>query len=91
MEDFKNKLKKEGFKFVYEWEDAPGMVYEEHEHQGEVSFYITKGSIEIYLNGRVTKLGAGERFDVPPKSKHSAKVGSDWCVFVVGEMIEGDS
>jgi len=34
---------------------------------------------------------AGERFDVPIGTKHSAVVGPEGCDWVVGEEIEGDS
>jgi quercetin dioxygenase-like cupin family protein len=89
-QDFKQQLKDEGFAHVYEWTDSPGTVYPEHAHKGKVSFYIVEGSVTF--SGGINKtVSVGERFDVPIGVPHSAIVGQEGCVFVVGEEIEGDS
>lgn len=91
MEDFKKKLKKEGFKHVYEWTDSPGTKYPAHAHNGKVSFYVTKGSMTMNLEGKKVTIIAGERMDVPVGMTHSATVGSQGCTFIVGEEIRDDS
>lgn len=91
IERYKEILQKEGFKFIYEWEDKPGVNYTSHAHKGKVAFYIAKGSIEMTMNGKIYELKIGDRMDVPPGVSHVAKVGMDGCIFVVGEEIEGDS
>jgi len=91
------QLEKEGFEHIYEWQDTPGTVYEEHSHEGKVTLFVTEGSIELTLGSadspeRTTiTLRTGDRFDVPPRSPHSALVGPQGVQFVVGEEIEGDS
>ena len=85
------KLKEEGFKHVYEWRDEPHVEYPEHAHEDRVSFYIIEGSLTFRINGETIELNKGDRYDVPPKTNHTAKVGPEGCSFVVGEMIEGDS
>ncbi len=91
MLDFKIKLKKEGFKHVYQWTDEPNTKYSAHAHKGKVSFYVTKGSITMNLEGRKVTISAGERMDVPIGMTHTATVGSQGCTFIVGEEIKGDS
>ncbi len=89
-EDLKNKLTAEGFPIVYEWTDAPGTVYEDHAHQGHVSFYVTRGSV-TFSGGINQTVSAGERIDVPVGVHHTAVVGSEGCEYVVGGEVEGDA
>ncbi len=90
IEEVKHQLISEGFAHVYEWKDEPGTEYSSHAHNGKVTIFVTVGSVTF--SGSIEKVvAAGERFDVPPGVKHSAKVGLDGCEYVVGEEIEGDS
>ncbi len=85
----KKILETEGFPIVYEWHDKPGTVYENHTHQGKVSFYVIEGSVSF--SGGIQKVvSTGERFDVPVGIEHGAKVGENGCQYVVGQEIEGD-
>lgn len=81
----------EGFASVYEWQDAAGTVYEPHAHQGRVSLFVTDGSVTFDFNGQEKEVVAGERFDVPVGIEHSAVVGPQGWIVIVGEEIEGDS
>lgn len=90
-ERFIQKLEKEGFASVYEWQDPAGTVYEPHSHKGKVSLYVTDGSIEFELSGKKKLVVAGQRFDVPVGVEHSAVVGSKGWIVIVGEEVEGDS
>jgi quercetin dioxygenase-like cupin family protein len=85
------QLESEGFPSVYEWQDAPGTVYEEHAHKGKVSLCINDGSITFDFSGKKKELIAPVRFDVPPGVKHSAVVGPQGWIVIIGEEIEGDS
>jgi len=85
------QLEKENWPHIYEWQDKPGKVYEEHSHEGKVVIFITEGSIDFTINGATHTLRTGDRFDVPPQTPHSAMVGPSGCQFVVGEEIDGDS
>ncbi len=84
-------LKQDGYIHIYEWRDAPGTEYAAHAHKGRVSFFIAEGEIEMNIDGKITMVKAGDRMDVPVGVSHTAKVGDDGCVFIVGEEIEGDS
>ena len=85
------KFESEGFQSVYEWQDAAGTVYEEHAHQGKVSLFVTDGSVTFDFAGVKKEVKANERFDVPIGKKHSAIVGPQGWIVIVGEEIEGDS
>ncbi len=85
------KFESEGFQSVYEWEDAPGTVYEAHAHKGKVSLFVTDGSIRFDISGEIKEVRAGERFDVPVGIDHSAVVGPTGWRVVVAEEIERDS
>jgi quercetin dioxygenase-like cupin family protein len=84
-------LEKEGFRYVYEWQDKPGTVYPEHSHRDKVAIFITEGLVDLTIAGTTRTLRTGDRFDVPPGVPHTAKVGPYGCQYVVGEMVEGDS
>ena len=90
-DELKNKLTAEGFPVVYEWVDEPGTLYEKHQHQEKVSFYIIKGQVTFDFDGQIRLIKAGERFDVPPLTFHTAVVGEDGCEYVVGQMNEDDA
>lgn len=83
-------LEKEGFPSVYETQDAPGAIYEEHSHEGKVTLFITEGLFEITLLGETKALIAGDRVDIPKETPYTALVGPQGCQLVVGEMVEGD-
>jgi quercetin dioxygenase-like cupin family protein len=84
-------LEDEGFPFVYEWQDTPGTVYAPHAHTGKVALCITDGSITFDIDGEKKELTAPTRFDVPVGVIHSAVVGPQGALYIVGEMTEGDS
>ena len=85
------KFEEEGFTHVYDWDDAPGTVYEAHAHKGKVSLFVTDGSITFDFEGEKREVKAGERFDVPIGAVHSAVVGPQGWLVVVVEEIKGDS
>ena len=85
------KFEEEDFASIYEWEDAPGTVYEKHAHKGKVSLFVTDGSVTFDISGEIKEVKAGERFDVPVGIMHSAIVGPLGWRVVVGEEIKGDS
>jgi quercetin dioxygenase-like cupin family protein len=88
LEDFQKE-----FLYVYEWTDAPETVYPEHAHKGKVSIYVLNGEVTFFFpqTNETKIISAGQRFDVPVRVSHSAKVGKEGCNYIVGEMIKGDS
>lgn len=90
-ERYIQKFEDEGFASVYEWQDPAGTVYEEHTHAGKVSLFVTDGSITFTIAGKERAVKASERFDVPVGVPHSAVVGPQGWIAIVGEEIDGDS
>jgi quercetin dioxygenase-like cupin family protein len=81
------KFEEEVFASVYEWQDAPGKVYEKHAHKGRVSIFVTDGSITFTIFGESKLVLQNERFDIPSGVEHSAIVGPKGCIFVTGEEV----
>ena len=76
---------------VYEWQDPAGTEYPSHAHNGKVSLFVTDGSITFSIAGEQKEVKAGERLDIPPGVEHSAVVGPQGWIVIVGEEFEGDS
>ena len=85
------QLEKEGWPHIYEWSDLPGTTYPEHSHADKVVIYVTEGSLQLEVQGKIHQLRTGDRFDIPPRTPHTAVAGPAGCQYVVGEMIDGDS
>ena len=85
------QFESEGFANVYEWQDPAGTTYSEHAHKGKVSLFVTDGSITFDFSGDKKEIGQNERFDVPVGALHSAVVGPQGWIVIVGEEIDGDS
>jgi quercetin dioxygenase-like cupin family protein len=84
-ERFIKKLEEEGFDPVYEWQDAPNAVHQEHSHQETHAIIVTDGSITIETNGQKKELTPGQRIDIPAEQKHTAGAGSEGAIYIIGE------
>jgi quercetin dioxygenase-like cupin family protein len=80
------QLLDEGFDDVYVWEDGPNLYYPEHRHPGVSAHIILEGEMTITLDGQEHTYKPGERFDVPAKTGHTARMGPEGCKYLVGEM-----
>jgi quercetin dioxygenase-like cupin family protein len=78
-------LKKESFKRIYAWEDYPGSYYPDHTHEFYSAHVVLDGKIKIRTNDGEFEFVEGDRFDVEKGEKHSAKVGPNGCIYIVGE------
>jgi quercetin dioxygenase-like cupin family protein len=87
----KQQLSQEGFPFIYEWSDEAGAEYPKHAHIGKVFMFILEGGLTLWFDDGEITLKFGDQFDVPVGRNHTAKVGTEGCTYLVGEMIEGDS
>ncbi len=90
-ERYIKKFEDEGFVSVYEHQDPAGTIYPEHCHKGKVSLFVTDGSITFDFSGEKKEIVAPNRFDVPVGVSHSAEVGPQGWIVIVGEVIAGDS
>lgn len=62
---------------VFEFTDGPHAVPDPpHAHPHEQVSYIVEGEITFFLEGRPTRLKAGDLFTVPPNLPHAIQVHS---------------
>jgi len=85
MNEIMEQLVKEGFGGVTTYQDAPGFEYSEHTHEKFAVHVILEGSMVLTDKNGTKELKAGERFDIPAGTTHSAKMGPQGCKYVVGE------
>jgi len=80
-----DELKREGFSLVYVHEDAPNAVYPNHVHESLTAHILLEGEMDVKSNGKTKHYQKGDRFDVPPKEIHSAKIGPEGCKYIIGD------
>ena len=85
------ELEKDGFSYIYEWQDEASTEYPKHSHRGRVTLCLTDGSLTITIGGTVYELVAPRVFEIPVGVPHSAIVGPYGAIYIVGEEYEGDS
>jgi anti-sigma factor ChrR (cupin superfamily) len=91
IEKVKLEFSQRGFPIIYEWFDKPKTVYVQHEHQGNVSFYIIDGGLAMKFGDKELEFLKEDKFDVPIKTQHSAIVDEKGCKYIVGQMIKNDA
>jgi mannose-6-phosphate isomerase-like protein (cupin superfamily) len=71
------RLRDEGLD-VSSWSNGPGDRYDAHEHGYDKVIVVATGSIVFGLPdaGRSVALGAGDRLELPARTRHDATVGS---------------
>ena len=84
-ERYIQKLEREGFDSVYEWQDKPGVFYPEHTHDYSTTIIITDGSLILTIRGKEKVLKAGDRAEIPAGVPHSARAGEKGVIYIVGE------
>jgi quercetin dioxygenase-like cupin family protein len=79
-------LEAEGYS-VYQWQDAPGAFYLNHQHANDQTHWIISGALELTIeNVGVFTIEPGDRDFMPAKTVHSARVVGDGEVaYLIGE------
>ena len=77
-------LRKEGFTHIFAGKEFPNIVYPSHTHPEIAAHIVVEGEMIITVERKRHVLNAGNRFDVPAGIAHSAKMGPNGCVYVVG-------
>ena len=82
-------LEAEGYA-VYQWQDAPGAFYPNHQHANDQTHWIISGALELTIENVGTfTLESGDRDFMPAKTFHSARVVSDKpVVYLIGEKLK---
>ena len=66
------------------WSNGPGYRYDEHEHSYHKVLICAAGSIRFRTSEGDYTLEAGDRLDLPPRTRHSADVGPAGVTCVEG-------
>ena len=82
---YEQKLREEGFSGVFIHRDRPNARYPDHTHRGTTAHIVIEGLITVTSGGNTVTYGPGERFDVPAGAVHSAIIGPEGCLYVIGE------
>ncbi len=83
--EWEKKLREEGFSHIFVWQDGPNAVYPDHTHRGTTAHVILEGEMTVTSQGKTQICKAGDRFDVPAETVHSARMGPVGCRYLVGE------
>jgi quercetin dioxygenase-like cupin family protein len=59
------------------WSNGPGYRYGEHEHPYNKVLFCVEGSITFHTPDGDVLLHPGDRFDLPPHTRHAATVGPE--------------
>jgi quercetin dioxygenase-like cupin family protein len=88
-ESYERQLRAEGFDRLYVWRDGPNAVYPEHTHAVTTAHVVLAGEMTVTAEGRSRRVRAGERFDVPANTIHSARMGPEGCEYLIAEKSSG--
>jgi mannose-6-phosphate isomerase-like protein (cupin superfamily) len=77
-------LEDEGFEVVT-WRDRCNWTYEPHAHEHDESLWVLRGRIVLKVAGEDISLGPGDRLMLPKEVVHTADVGPDGAVYLIGQ------
>lgn len=83
--EWQKKLREEGFVHTFVWQDGPNVHYPDHTHVATTAHIILEGEMAVTSEEKTQRLKAGDRFDVPANTVHSATMGPQGCKYIVGE------
>jgi len=83
--DWEKKLRDEGFRTTYVWQDGPNAFYPDHTHSTVTAHIILEGEMTVTSDGKTQTFAVGDRFDVPAHTVHSARMGPQGCRYLIGE------
>lgn len=82
--ELRRQLEAEGFD-VWSWSDQPDADYQPHTHDHDESLWVVAGEIVFGAEGRVFRLGPGDRLMLPQGTVHTARAGTAGATYLVGE------
>ena len=74
-EQFETAARAAGFDDVLQREWAPGLVLETHRHPFAVKARVARGDFELIEGERVTRLQAGDEFELARDLPHAERYG----------------
>jgi quercetin dioxygenase-like cupin family protein len=84
-EQIKDRMKAERYLQIDIYDDPANEVFPDHDHPGDQLLVVQKGSIAVNMDGKDFFLKPGEEIFFPAKRRHSAQVGAEGCLYIVGE------
>jgi quercetin dioxygenase-like cupin family protein len=87
-DELRRRLEEEGFA-VWAWRDQPGATYVPHSHDEDESIWVVEGRIAFGVGGSEYPLGAGDRLMLPKGTVHTAEVGAEGALYLVGQRRAG--
>ena len=84
-QELEEQLIDEGFSGIFVHRDSPHAHYPDHTHSGITVHIVLEGEITVTSEGQTITYKTGDRFDVPSGEVHSAKIGPDGCLYMIGE------
>jgi mannose-6-phosphate isomerase-like protein (cupin superfamily) len=84
IHDLRKQFFGEGFTHTYVWEDGPGVFYADHTHATATAHIILDGEMTVTSQRKTETYKAGDRFDVPARTVHSARMGPQRCRYLIG-------
>ena len=85
VQELEEQLIDEGFSGIFVHRDSPHAHYPDHTHSGITVHIVLEGEITVTSEGQTITYKTGDRFDVPSGEVHSAKIGPDGCLYMIGE------
>ncbi len=84
-ETIKERMLREGFSDINEYDDPANEVFPDHDHPGDQLLVVLRGSISITMEGTTSTLKPGDEMFFPAKVRHSAQIGPEGCLYLDGE------
>jgi mannose-6-phosphate isomerase-like protein (cupin superfamily) len=78
-DDAISAFRDEGCSVPRAWGNGPGDTYAPHEHGYHKVLFCLEGSIAFHTDDGDVAMGAGDRLDLDPGTRHGATVGPDGC------------
>ena len=85
VHEITTRLQRLGYADIHEYDDLAHEEFPDHAHDGDQLLVVVRGDMEVTMDGQVSKLMPNDEMYFPAKKVHSAKVGADGCLYLVGE------
>jgi quercetin dioxygenase-like cupin family protein len=86
LQAIEQELTTQGYS-LHAWSNGPNFKYPVHDHPYHKIIVVLKGSIAFSLPGenREVAMNVGDRLELPPRTAHSAVVGSSGVTCLEGQ------
>jgi quercetin dioxygenase-like cupin family protein len=82
--EWEERLQQEGYNALTSMSFEAHAEIKEHSHFADTVQVILEGELTLFENNEVLIYAAGDRFLIPSRTTHHARVGSQGCQFLMG-------